>query len=244
MPWVLAGPRSVPGGRRGAVGVRRAVGRRRGPGDVGEVAERGGAGARRRAPGAAGVRRRRRAGDPGRGVAGQRPSGAVGPRPPLVDLARREVQGKVARLGAADLAFTVDELADFAARRGVPGASLVRSEGWPALAEITASAAPDVEAAFVWQEVLAGIAPERRRALGLLAHIGPFDEELATAALGHEVDLVALTAGFPLVATGPEGSWKIHAAVEAAPGQGGGPRRHRRGPAARGAGPGRRRGDR
>jgi ATP/maltotriose-dependent transcriptional regulator MalT len=58
---------------------------------------------------------------------------------PPVDLARLEVQGKVTRLDASDLAFTDDELADFAARRGVPGESLAHSGGWPALAEIAAS---------------------------------------------------------------------------------------------------------
>ena len=134
-----------------------------------------------------------------------------GREPPPVDLARLEVHGKVARLDASDLAFTGDELADFAVRRGVPGESLVRSGGWPALAELAASAAPDVEAGFVWQEVLAGLEPDRRRDLGLLAHVGSFDEELAAAALGRDVDLAALTAGFPLVSTGPGDRWEIHA---------------------------------
>jgi transcriptional activator len=129
-------------------------------------------------------------------------------RPP-VGLARGEVQGRVTRLGAHELAFTDDELRHFATRRGVAGDRLVRSGGWPALAELAATTTPDVEAGFVWQEVLAGIDPAGRRDLALLAHLESFDEELATAALGHDVDVAELTAGFPLVATLP-GGWRIH----------------------------------
>ena len=134
-----------------------------------------------------------------------------GRSPPPVALARLDVQGRVARLLATDLAFTDHELADFAARRGTDAEHLASTGGWPALAELAATATPTPgqEARFVWQEVLAGIEPARRRDLGVLAHIGSFDEELAAAALGHEVDVAALTDGFPLVSTAP-GSWQIH----------------------------------
>lgn len=82
-----------------------------------------------------------------------------GREPPPVDLARLEVHGKVARLDASDLAFAGDELADFAVRRGVPGESLARSGGWPALAELAASAAPDVEAASCGRRCWQGSSP-------------------------------------------------------------------------------------
>jgi DNA-binding SARP family transcriptional activator len=135
----------------------------------------------------------------------------AGREPPPVALARLEVQGHVLRLGEADLLFTDDELAEFAARRRVAAGRLAGCGGWPALAELAASAVPGVEAAYVWEEVLAALDPDRRRDLALLADIGAFDDALATAALGRPVDLAALTADFPLVATTPSGVRQVHA---------------------------------
>jgi LuxR family maltose regulon positive regulatory protein len=135
----------------------------------------------------------------------------AGREPPPVALARLEVQGHVLRLGEADLRFTDEELAEFAAHRDVAAGRLAGSGGWPALAELAASAVPGVEAAYVWEEVLAALDSDRRRDLALLAHVGAFDDALATAALGRPVDLATLTADFPLVATTPSGVRQVHA---------------------------------
>src|SRR6266545_7596804 len=110
--------------------------------------------------------------------------------PPPVPLARLEVEGHVARLDEADLAFDDDELAEFAALRDVPPARLAASGGWPALAELSASARADVTRSageYLGQEVLAPLSPTRRRHLALLAHLGPCDGELARAALDAPV---------------------------------------------------------
>jgi LuxR family maltose regulon positive regulatory protein len=135
-------------------------------------------------------------------------------RAPLpIALARADVHGQVLRIAADDLLFTGDELADFAARRRVPGDRLASSGGWPALAEMAATALPGVEAAYLWEEVLGRLAPARRRALALLAHVGPFDEALAAAALGHDVndvDLAALVADLPLVGLTAGGGLSVH----------------------------------
>lgn len=134
----------------------------------------------------------------------------AGREPPPVALARLEVQGKVLRLGEADLAFSDAELAEFAAARRVPVGRLARCGGWPALAELIVSADPGVEAAYVWEEVLAAIEPGRRADLARLAHVGPFDVALAAEVLGRDVDLTALTADLPLVATASGGTHDIH----------------------------------
>src|SRR5262245_17368609 len=131
--------------------------------------------------------------------------------PPL-PLARLDVAGRLARLDESDLGFDDDELAAFAVLRGVPTATLTGSGGWPAMAELSASAPPGTDADYVGEEVLAGLAPARRRALGLLAHLGPFDAGLAAAVLGldpPEVD--ALVRGLPLVTTLPGGDRALHA---------------------------------
>ncbi len=63
----------------------------------------------------------------------------AGRRSPDLTLARLELEGHVVRLGEADLAFTPDEVARFAALRGVPEARLAACGGWPALAELSAA---------------------------------------------------------------------------------------------------------
>jgi DNA-binding SARP family transcriptional activator len=133
-------------------------------------------------------------------------------RPPLspMGLARRHVAGDVLRLAEDDLLFTDDELADLASTRHVAVEQLAASHGWPALAELAASAEPGVQGAYLWEEVLARIEPARRRDLALLAHVGTFDDGLASAVLGRDVDTAGLTADVPLVASTPNGTRQIH----------------------------------
>jgi LuxR family maltose regulon positive regulatory protein len=135
-----------------------------------------------------------------------------GRAPPPVPLARLELAGAVAHLGDADLAFTDEEAAEFAARAGVPGADVAGWGGWPALAALSARARPGVAADYVGQEVLAGMAPDRRRDLALLAAVGTVDDRLARSALGRaDADLDALVAGLPLVTRGPGDERTLHA---------------------------------
>jgi ATP/maltotriose-dependent transcriptional regulator MalT len=135
----------------------------------------------------------------------------AGRRPPPVPLTRLEVEGRVVRLDEEDLAFTEGELGEFATlRRSLPG-SLAGCEGWPALAELCASARSDAAGDYVGEEVLASLPADRRRELALLAHLGPFDEELAAAVLGRGVDLRRLLADLPLVHRLAGGQRSLHA---------------------------------
>jgi DNA-binding SARP family transcriptional activator len=133
-----------------------------------------------------------------------------GRQTPQVALSRLEVQGGVERLGESDLRFTEDELVEFYASRGVAADQLTPCGGWPALAELTATAGPRVEAAYLWEEVLATTPSDRRHDLALLAHVGPFDDRLARAVLGRETDVAELTAELPLVAVTPAGGREVH----------------------------------
>ena len=135
----------------------------------------------------------------------------AGRGPPPVPLARLEVEGRAARLDEADLAFTEAEVVEFAALRGVPGAQVVTCGGWPALAELSAAGRSDVTADYVGQEVLSGLAPTRRRDLALLAHLGSFDDDLARAVIGPDVDVAGLVNGLPLVTAVPSGERSLHA---------------------------------
>lgn len=57
-----------------------------------------------------------------------------------IPLARVVAAGEVIRLGERELLFNDEESAAFAASRGIDPVLLASTEGWPALAELTASA--------------------------------------------------------------------------------------------------------
>jgi ATP/maltotriose-dependent transcriptional regulator MalT len=127
---------------------------------------------------------------------------------PAVPLARLATQSAVLRLAEDDLRFSDDELAEFAARRGVAIGRFDDTGGWPAMAELAASVGHDMAGDYLWEELLEPLGPERRRALALLSDLGGADDGLAGAALGAPVDLALALDGVPLVAHGA-GGWRV-----------------------------------
>lgn len=134
----------------------------------------------------------------------------AGRREPPVSLARLDVQGRVAHLDQADLEFTEAEIAEFARLREVPDETVAACGGWPALAELFAGAPSATADDYVGEEVLPHVPAARRRDLGLLAHLGPFDAGMAEAVLRPEVDLAGLLTGIPLVTVVGDGEWCLH----------------------------------
>jgi LuxR family maltose regulon positive regulatory protein len=127
---------------------------------------------------------------------------------PAVPLARLAMQGAVLRLTEDDLRFSDDELAGFAARRGIDDVSRFDdSGGWPAMAELAASVERDLAGDYLWEEVLEPLGPERRRILAVVSDLGGADDGLAGAALGAPVELDRELDGVPLVAHGA-GGWR------------------------------------
>ena len=127
---------------------------------------------------------------------------------PSVPVARLAAQGALLRLTPDDLRFSPDELAGFAARRGIDAARLDDSGGWPAMAELAASVGRDMARDYMWEEVLEPLGPEGRRALAVLSDLGGADDSLASAALGTQVELGRLLDGVPLIARG-SGGWLV-----------------------------------
>jgi LuxR family transcriptional regulator, maltose regulon positive regulatory protein len=127
---------------------------------------------------------------------------------PAVPLARLAAQGALLRLTEDELRFSGDELAGFAARRGVDAAQLDESGGWPAMAELAASVGRDLTGDYLWEEVLEPLGPARRRVLAVVSDLGGADDALAAAALGEPVDLARMLDGVPLVAHGA-GGWRV-----------------------------------
>ena len=127
---------------------------------------------------------------------------------PAVPLARLATHGAALRLDEDDLRFTDDELAGFAARRGIAIGRFDDTGGWPAMAELAASVGHGLAGEYLWQEVLEPLGPERRQALAMLSDLGGADDGLAGAALGTPVDLARVLDGVPLVAHGADG-WRV-----------------------------------
>jgi DNA-binding SARP family transcriptional activator/ATP/maltotriose-dependent transcriptional regulator MalT len=127
---------------------------------------------------------------------------------PAVPLARLAAQGSLLRLTEEELRFSDDELAGFAARRGIEAGQLDESGGWPAMAELAASVGRELTGDYLWEEVLEPLGPERRRVLAVLSDLGGADDGLAAAALGEPVDLARMLDGVPLVAHGA-GGWRV-----------------------------------
>ena len=64
---------------------------------------------------------------------------------------------------------------------------------------LTGSAGIDASLGYLWEEILATLPPERRRALALVARLDLIDDELAQAVAGPEWTASALLADLPLV---------------------------------------------
>ena len=88
---------------------------------------------------------------------------------PPVRLARLLASGEAIAVREADLRLRPDELTDLAHLRGLDADALLGSGGWPALASLSASAGHGVAERYVWEEVLAQLAPCDQRALAALA---------------------------------------------------------------------------
>lgn len=134
----------------------------------------------------------------------------AGRLPPPLPLARLEIEGRVVRIDDTDLEFTDAELAEFAALRRVASTRVASCGGWPALAELFASARSDATGDYIGQEVLSPLPASRRRDLALLAHLGPFDDDLARAVLGPDADVSDLVAGLPLLSRVADGKRSLH----------------------------------
>jgi ATP/maltotriose-dependent transcriptional regulator MalT len=143
----------------------------------------------------------------------------------LVLASRAPLSVPLTRLLAADqarvveeteLAFSPEELSEFAALRDVPADLLDGVGGWPALAELTATAGRRQVVDYLWEEVLGGIPEDRRDLLTSLAVVGGADDELASELLGAPADLAELLHGLPLVSATPDGWWSLHPLWESA----------------------------
>jgi LuxR family transcriptional regulator, maltose regulon positive regulatory protein len=133
----------------------------------------------------------------------------AGRRAPPIPLSRIDVEGGLVRLDQGDLAFTPAEIHEFALLRDVPVSAVAACGGWPALAEMLANARSDIVHDYMAEEVARDFDAEKRRRLALLSHVGWFDEEIARAVVGSDVDVSGLLDDVPLVERRP-GRWFLN----------------------------------
>jgi ATP/maltotriose-dependent transcriptional regulator MalT/DNA-binding SARP family transcriptional activator len=129
--------------------------------------------------------------------------------PPLA-LARLSAQGQVECLRERDLAFGEDEVAEFAALRGLPRERLSDLGGWPALAELRTAGARTSIDDFLAEEVMAALSEGDRRVVAAVAALGGADQRLIDTVLGDNIHLGALMTRLPLVSCDEHGWYAIH----------------------------------
>lgn len=104
--------------------------------------------------------------------------------PPL-SLARLEAQGRVERLGEADLALDRAELSELAERAGRAVADVENLGGWPAL--VALGLRSGLVRQFLDEEVIATLDADQRELLAIVVALGGADDELLRSLTGLEV---------------------------------------------------------
>jgi DNA-binding SARP family transcriptional activator len=117
---------------------------------------------------------------------------------PAVGVRLHQSRGSAVVIQQPDLELTPDERAEIALVTGHRG-DAGDLPAWPALAVLTTSLGRDAGIDYVWDALLADLAPVRRRALARLALFSSVDHDLAAAILGPDLRLDEVLDGVPLV---------------------------------------------
>ena len=132
-------------------------------------------------------------------------------REPLsLPTARLRAAGQVVELRVDDLAFTPGEAAALAELHGHEPARVDGLAGWPSLVRLTLSAPRGADSQFLWEEIVAGLAPWERAGLLALATLGWGSAADVRGVAGREVDLDVLVSKVPLLWRDDEGGYGIH----------------------------------
>jgi LuxR family transcriptional regulator, maltose regulon positive regulatory protein len=133
-----------------------------------------------------------------------------------VPTARLAAAGELVRVGEDDLLLRHDELEALAVARGVDVAILERSGGWPALAELLASAGEDLVPEYLWEEVLDRLGRARAELLARFGLVGGGGDEVVAALVEDPPTAAELVRSVPLVSRTADGWVGLHALWEPA----------------------------
>lgn len=118
-------------------------------------------------------------------------------RRPGMDLARLAAAGELLELDQSDLLFTDGEVREIARLRRVDISRLGEAAGWPAFVELATRGEGARGRAYLEEEALARIDPERALDVARFGFVGGGDDEVARAVTGLGLD--ELLHGLPLV---------------------------------------------
>lgn len=135
---------------------------------------------------------------------------AASRRPLPLRLGRWRAAGQVLDIGPDELAFTSDELAIVADRAGTDLAALRLTEGWPALATLTARAGRSGAIEYLAEEVLDQLEPKLAEALDVAVLAGRASTELLEAVSGTGVDTDLLARAVPMLTVDAAGTVTPH----------------------------------
>lgn len=124
-------------------------------------------------------------------------------------LARLVARGEAVEIDESMLAFTPDEIDEFARLRNVERNAL-DDHGWPALVELEAQAGVAGAHEFVAEEVLDRLPADRVAALRRVAAHGRIDDDLVRVATIYDGTAAELLADLPLTTQSLDGSWTLH----------------------------------
>jgi DNA-binding SARP family transcriptional activator len=125
-------------------------------------------------------------------------------------IARLASQRELEQIVESELAFDSSELASFAEARAVDTQVLSSSGGWPAVAELAATAHSDLVFEYLWEEILSTLGDARAHDLARLAVVGETDDLIAEAVVPGAGGAEALVAGLPLVERTTTGWVSLH----------------------------------
>ena len=118
-------------------------------------------------------------------------------RRPALDLARLAAAGELVEIDQSDLLFTDEEVREIARLRRVDISQLDDAAGWPAFVELATRGEGARGRAYLEEEALARIDPERALDVARFGFVGGGDDEVARAVTGRSLD--DLMHGLPLV---------------------------------------------
>lgn len=124
-------------------------------------------------------------------------------------LARLIARGEALDITEEMLAFTADELDEFAGLRQVDRTGL-DDHGWPALVELEARAGVAGAHEFVAEEVIAQLDRDRVVALRRAAVFEVVDDGLINAVTSFDGTADELLEGLPLISPNGDGTWTLH----------------------------------
>ncbi|MGH9116366.1 MAG: BTAD domain-containing putative transcriptional regulator [Acidimicrobiales bacterium] len=134
----------------------------------------------------------------------------AGRRPISLPLARLRAADRVLEITQHDLAFTTGEIDVLAFQAGHDHRSVATLAGWPALVRLALAAPAGAGRRYVWEEVLARLSDEDRRALLALSILGTADAASLSQLCGQRVDVEQLTSRIPLVVDTGDGRVRAH----------------------------------